>query len=381
MGDKVKRNQVIDGISYTGKSWSYVLRIPDLKTGKTKPKWVGGFDSKESALLARDKARVALRQSNYVEPTGITVGEWLTKWITQIHITKINRATYRSYLQHINNHLIPGLGDIVLSKLMPSDIERYYASALNKQGKYGKPLSRRTVEYHGVILRNALNYAVNTEGLLAVNQASKVSLIRPDTNTPTPWSLNELNIFLEAVRKHRLYFYYRLMAYTGARRGELLAIKWDDFDGKRIAITKSGRTTTKTKGGDGKRFISLDPDTIEQFHSHRKRQIGERLFMGSAWTESGYVFVREDGKPLNEWVVTQLFIKTRKLAGLRHNRLHDLRHLHATELLRLGEPLHVVSKRLGHADPMVTATIYAHVSDEQADTASTTFANGARLAN
>jgi integrase len=180
--------------------------------------------------------------------------------------------------------------------------------------------------------------------------------------------------------KHRLYFYYRLIAYTGARRGELLALKWADFDGKRIAITKSGRTTTKTKGGDGKRSISLDPDTIEQFNSHRKRQIAERLLMGSSWTETGYVFIKEDGTPIEEGTVTHLFGKLLKSAGLRHNRLHDLRHLHATELLRLGEPLHVVSKRLGHADPMVTATIYAHVSDEQADTTSVTFANSANLA-
>ena len=380
MSNKSKRNKVVDGIAYTGKSWSYVLRIPDLKTGKTKPKWVGGFNSKESALLARDKARVALRQSNYVEPTGITVGEWLTKWITEIHTTKINRATYRSYLHNINNHLIPALGDIALSKLMPSDIERYYASALNKMGRYGKTLSRRSVEYHGAILRNALNYAVNTEGLLAVNQASKVSLITPDTKTPTPWSLKELKTFLDEASTHRLYFYYRLMAYTGARRGELLALKWADFDGKRIAITKSGRMTNKTKGGDGRRYISLDADTIEQFNSHRKRQITERLYMGSSWTETGYVFIREDGKPLDEGTVTRLFSKLLKRAGLRHNRLHDLRHLHATELLRLGEPLHVVSKRLGHADPMVTATIYAHVTDEQADTTSTTFANSANSA-
>lgn len=380
MSNKSKRNKVLNGIAYTGKSWSYVLRIPDLKTGKTKPKWVGGFNSKESALLARDKARVALRQSNYVEPTGITVGEWLIKWVTQIHVTKVNRSTYRSYLHNINNHLIPALGDIVLSKLMPSDIERYYASALNKVGRYGKTLSRRTVEYHGTILRNALNYAVNTEGLLAVNQASKVSLIRPDTKTPTPWSLKELKTFLDEASKHRLYFYYRLIAYTGARRGELLALKWADFDGKRIAITKSGLTTNKTKGGDGRRYISLDADTIEQFNSHRKRQIIERLYMGSSWTETGYVFIREDGKPLDEGTVTRLFSKLLKRAGLRHNRLHDLRHLHATELLRLGEPLHVVSKRLGHADPMVTATIYAHVTDEQADTTSTTFANSANSA-
>ena len=373
--------QVKDGIVFNGRSWSYVLRIPDLRTGKTKPKWVGGYNSKESALLARDKARVALRQSNYVEPTGITVGEWLNKWITEIQITKIGKACYRSYCSVINNHLIPALGDIVLSKLMPSDIERYYANTLNKVGRYGKTLSRRTVELHGTILRNALNYAVNTEGLIAVNQANKVPLIRPDSQTPIPWSLKELKIFLNEASKHRLYFYYRLIAYTGARRGELLALKWADFDGKRIAITKSGLMTNKTKGGDGKRFVSLDPETIDQFNAHRKRQISERLLMGSSWTETGYVFIREDGKPLDEGTVTRLFSKLYKRAGLRHNRLHDLRHLHATELLRLGEPLTVVSKRLGHSDPMVTAKHYAYVSNEQDDDASNTFATGARLAN
>lgn len=376
----MKKNQVRDGIVWNGKHWSYVLRIPDHKTGRTKPKWHGGYVSKESALLARDKARIALRQSNYVEPTGITVGEWLTKWITQIWITKINNATHKSYAQHINNHLIPGLGDIALSKLMPSDIEKYYASALNKVGRYGKTLSRRTVEYHGAILRNALNYAVNTEGLLAVNQASKVSLITADTQTPTPWTFKELKTFLQVASAHRLYFYYRLIAYTGTRRGELLALKWDDFDGRGISITKSGVTTKKTKGGDGKRYVTLDPVTIEQFVAHRKRQIAERLFMGSSWTETGYVFIREDGKPLGEGTVTQLFAKLLKSAGLRHNRLHDLRHLHATELLRAGENLHVVSKRLGHADTMITANTYAHVDDKQDETASNTFATRADMA-
>ena len=68
-------------------------------------------------------------------------------------------------------------------------------------------------------------------------------------------------------------------------------------------------------------------------------------------------------------------MKLSESAGLRPIRLHDLRHIHATELLRLGEPLHVVAKRLGHRDAMVTATIYAHVSSEQSETASSRFAN------
>jgi integrase len=262
-----------------------------------------------------------------------------------------------------------------LSKLMPSDIERYYASALNKVGRYGKTLSRRTVELHGTILRQSLKYAVNTEGLLAVNQASKVSLITPDTQTPIPWSKTELKTFLYVARPHRLFFYLWLMAYTGACRGELLALKWTDFDGKRIAITKSGRMTGITKGGDGKRYIKLDPDTLKEWYAHLDRQGKELDDMGEAWTETGYVFVREDGKPIDEGTVTRLFSKLLKRAGLRHNRLHDLRHYHATELLRLGTPLHVVSKRLGHATTSVTADIYAHVTDEQADNASITFAD------
>ena len=167
-----------------------------------------------------------------------------------------------------------------------------------------------------------------------------------------------------------------------------LAIRWTDFDGSYITISKSRTLAGKqvieansTKGGKGgKRRVKLDPETIQLFNAHKKRQLEERLVVGSGWTETGYVFVQENGLPLDTGTPTHLFNKLSKVAGLRSIRLHDLRHLHATELLRLGEPLHVVSDRLGHKDPMVTATIYAHVSDEQAETASNTFANGTRNA-
>ncbi len=90
------------------------------------------------------------------------------------------------------------------------------------------------------------------------------------------------------------------------------------------------------------------------------------------------MFVQENGIPLSTNTVSDLYRKLIKKAGLRPNRLHDQRHLHATELLRLGEPLHVVAQRLGHRDAMVTATIYAHVSNEQAETASERFANASK---
>jgi hypothetical protein len=70
---KPSRNKVKNGVAFTGRNWSYVLRVPDLATGKTKPQWVGGFDSEKSAKLARDKARVSLSSSTYVSPSKATV--------------------------------------------------------------------------------------------------------------------------------------------------------------------------------------------------------------------------------------------------------------------------------------------------------------------
>ena len=387
MTKRVKRNSVNDGIAFTGKSWSYVLRVPDPVTGKTKPKWVGGYDSQESALLARDEARVALRKRSYVAPTKITLGDFLDKWI-EIHALKVKPTTLDSYRAPINNYLKPRLGSLKLQDLTPSDVERFYGELITTPGKLGYNLNPASAVRCVAILKKALSYAEKVEGLITFNPASRVSLPTVNSDRPAPWTFGELNTFLNHAKDHRLFFFFRLSAFTGARRGELLALRWSDFDGKAITISKSRTLSGKsvveqnsTKGGKGgQRRVPLDPDTIDLFTAHRKRQLEERLVMGSSWTDSGYVFVQESGEPLETGTPTKLFRKILNRAGLRPTRLHDLRHLHATELLRHGEPLHVVADRLGHKDPMVTATVYAHVSNEQGETASSTFANASKSA-
>lgn len=388
---KVKeRNKVRDGIAFTGRSWSYVLRVPDPLTGRTKPKWVGGFDSEESALLARDEARVALRKRTYVPPSDRTLGEFITEWLNVVHKGQVKLSTFHNYEKLIRNYIVPGLGSVKLSDLKPTHIQRFYTETLAKPGVSGKPVEPRTVELAGAILKKSLRYAVEVEGVLSFNPASRVPLPKARHSVKTPWSFSELREFLEFLdtENHRLKFFFRLSAFTGARRGELLALRWSDFDGKAITISKSrtiaGNDAVEfetTKGGKGgRRRVALDEETVELFNAHRKRQLEERLVMGSAWIETGYVFVKENGEPIDTGTPTHLFLKLIKKAGLRVIRLHDLRHLHATELLRLGEPLHVVSDRLGHKDPMVTATIYAHVTSEQGESASNTFANASRSA-
>jgi integrase len=385
---KPSRNKVKNGVAFTGRNWSYVLRVPDLATGKTKPQWVGGFDSEKSAKLARDKARVSLSSSTYVSPSKATVGEYLSTWINEVHASQLKATTLERYKQVINKHLIPELGAIKLQDLRASHVQALYTNLLTRPTATGEPLSPRTVELIGTVLKIAIKYAVNVDEVMAVNPANRVPLPKGKGSIPAPWSIQELNTFLDVARTHRLFFFFRLSAFTGARRGELLALKWSDFDGSAITISKNRLSVSKqvlvqnsTKGGtNGQRRVPLDRETIELFTAHRKRQLIERLALGEYWHDTGYVFTQENGLPIYPHTPSDLFKKLLKKAGLRPTRLHDQRHLHATELLRLGEPLHVVASRLGHRDAMVTATIYAHVSDQQAETASSTFANAVESA-
>ena len=88
----------------------------------------------------------------------------------------------------------------------------------------------------------------------------------------------------------------------------------------------------------------------------------------------GHLFIDSLGRPITNGLPTKVFQRQREALGLREQRLHDCRHFHATVLLEAGEPLQVVAQRLGHRDAMVTATIYAHVTQRQAENSSAVFA-------
>jgi integrase len=231
-------------------------------------------------------------------------------------------------------------------------------------------------------LRKALADAVDVEQLLAANPAARSK--RPKSSAVEPiqvWTPEQLGSFLATARSHRLFAFYRLAAYTGARRGELLYLRWAamDFDSAEVtlggstAVVRGQRVEGTTKGGRS-RTISLDRETVAVLREHRRQQTEERLATGSAWNDNGgLVFTSRWGEPLYPDTVTALMTKlinqhnksaTPPAKLLPHARLHDLRHLHATTLLLAGVPVHVVAARLGHADPAVTLRVYSHVLRE-----------------
>jgi integrase len=150
-----------------------------------------------------------------------------------------------------------------------------------------------------------------------------------------------------------------------------------------------GRRVEGTTKGGRSRVVSIDSETVAVLREHRRRQAEERLVAGSAWTDSGLVFVNRWGEPLYPDTVTALMTKLINnynaaicppARPLPHARLHDLRHLHATTLLLAGVPVHVVAARLGHADPAVTLRVYSHVLREHAVGVGEIFANAVQAA-
>jgi integrase len=372
-----------DGVIKRGGSWSYVIRVPDVATGVSKPRWVGGFDTEEAAKAARDEARVRARRGEYVNRSASTVAGYLAEWV-EAHASTVKPKTFAGYRHDIDHYIVPRIGRMRLQALRPAVISKLYRDLAEHGGHDGRPLSATTVSHIHRTLRKALADAVDVEQLLPANPAARSKRPRATAAEPVQvWTVEQLGSFLTAARSHRLFAFYRLASYTGARRGELLYLRWAAVDldagevtfGGSTAVVRGKRVEGTTKGGRS-RTISLDRDTVAVLRDHRRQQAEERLAAGPAWNDNdGLVFTSRWGEPLYPDTVTALMTKlinrhNKSLSPpakpLPHARLHDLRHLHATTLLLAGVPVHVVAARLGHADPAVTLRVYSHVLREHA---------------
>jgi integrase len=156
------------------------------------------------------------------------------------------------------------------------------------------------------------------------------------------WTIAQLRAFLATAQQHRLFAVFHVAAYTGARRGELLNLRWKDIDldGKKITITGStaviaGERINGTTKSGRTRVVSVDDETVAVLRQRKADQAAEQLKAGESWrgTKDGYVFTTGWGEPICPDTVTSLMTKLiRASMLLPHARLHDLRHLHATTL-------------------------------------------------
>jgi integrase len=180
-----------DGILKRGSTYSYVVRERDPLTGKTKPRWVGGFPTRKDAAAARDSARHAVHRGTYVAPKDLTVKAYLEQWITA-HEVELKPSTAASYRDNIKLYLAPTIGHERVQSLSPSRLSVVFRNLQANGGKEGRPVSVRTVEFARAVLRRAMNDAV-VDRIIEVNPVTGSKLPKRDGKPQhSTWTCEQL---------------------------------------------------------------------------------------------------------------------------------------------------------------------------------------------
>ena len=325
------------------------------------------------------------REGRPTLPSKITVAELLDEWL-MVRLPALEPNTYAEYARMVERRIKPHLGHYKVKDLRPGHVAKMQHAlrqpGANRRGKAKRGLTETSIQHTYVTLKSAIEYAVR-QRLVSRNVMEDVDRPRRETTNIHVWSAGELASFLAAAEPERLFPLFRLASHTGARRSELLGLRWSHVDVAAATISIASRRTrvgytmvdrAGTKTAAGARVVDLDVDTVAALKRWRRAQTAERDAWGSAHVESGYVFTDESGQPLHADHVANRFDRLVRKASVPTVRFHDLRHTHATLLLKAGVPVHVVAQRLGHSSPALTLSIYSHVLPRQQSAAAVAFA-------
>ena len=316
--------------------------------------------------------RLAEVQSGQLSNAGdMRLGEYLTDWLASLGTSGLEPTTVSWYRSAVLRHIIPALGAVKLEKLSPVVIETFLAEKvtsgrLDGTGGLG-PASVRRLQ---VTLHKALDAAVR-KGLVTRNPADLAEAPRMPTTDVTNdvWTPEELAKFVSETTSDRLAAVWRIAAMTGLRRSEVCGLTWPDVDlevgmisVRRAAVVADGRRHVKApKTAASRRTVEMDVKTTQALREWRKLQIEERLRAGEAWHDGQWVVADQLGMPIHpDWLST-LFARRAAELDLRPITLRQLRHSHATALLRAGAHPKVVQERLGHSSIRVTLDVYSAV--------------------
>lgn len=351
-------------------SWSIAVFLGRGLDGKPKYKWHTFRGSKRQAEEERARLVSQVTSGGYIEPTRMTVAEYLERWLDDYARTNVSPKTFERYAEIIHKHLVDALGRQPLAKLHPLRIQAYYSAALKTGRRDGKGgLSPLTVLHHHRVLKDALKQAVRWR-LIAVSPADAVQPPRPSDREMTVLDEKQTAALLAGAETTSLYVPIMLAVTTGMRRGEILAVRWKDvdLDAGTLAVSQSleqtkegGLRFKQPKTKRGRRVVALPSLAVQALRSHKAQQAKLRLQLGAAYQDHDLVCAQPDGKPFAPGAVTAGFKRLIAKLKLPPVRLHDLRHTHASQLLRQGVHPKVVSERLGHATIGITLDTYSHV--------------------
>ncbi len=335
----------------------------------------------------QSEARKALRtlQREVAENTTpgertITVEGYWSRWRTGPLLSADRKASsVELYTSVMRVHILPALGNVRLSRLTAGQVETMLAGMTrhrdSRTGKAGEPVAGQTRRTAHTVLRLMLATAVR-DGVVGRNVCDQVDRPRIDTPEADYLTATQLREVLAAMSGHRLEPLILLLATTGLRIGEGLALRWSDLvldaDPPRLRVTGTVRVVggltqrTPPKSLRGRRSLPLSPVVVVVLRAWHAVQSAERLRAGTAWHRSDYVFTTTSGRLLDQRNAARSYARALAVAGVElPARFHLLRHTAASIMLADGAvSVRTASEVLGHATTSITADVYGHVAQQ-----------------
>lgn len=292
----------------------------------------------------------------------VTLTQLVTRWHDDVLVHQVDESAAANYLSLARNHILPTLGKKKLVDLTPVQVDQLLAKKL-KEG-----LAPSTVRRIRAVLAQCLDQGMRwgfvTRNVVKLTRSPKIPRVEGRTLTP-----DQARKFLETLRGHPHEALYALMLSTGLRRGEALGLMWKDFDEeegvlrirRQLRRDKSGLSTVDTKTATSRRAVNLVEPMLDLIRDLRRNQREQKISLGSAWTNTGFIFTTSVGTPVDPRNLLREFKGVCAAAGLGDWHVHELRHSAASLMLAQGVKLQVVSNVLGHASIRMTADVYGHV--------------------
>lgn len=346
--------------------WEARLRYTDPITGQRRQASFYG----STADLARaelDKARDRVKVEAPLKDSTVRLADWIEHWQeTALEASPRKESTKQWYRTLARKHLGGGaFGATPLDKLRKSHIDGLLVR-LRSDG-----LSDSTVRSVYTVLRSVLADA-KLDGLIADNAALRAPRPRVARAEARYLDAGQVTAILAAADGLRYRPVLMLIAATGLRRGEALALRWEHVnfaDGSLRVTSTLSRTggqlvVTEPKTARSRRVVPLSPGTVTMLRSVKAAQASDRLHAGEQWTDSGLVFTTEFGTPVEPRNILRTIETAAAKAGIEDVGVHTLRHSAAVALLEAGVHIKAVADLLGHSSIAITGDIYGHTSDQ-----------------
>ena len=290
---------------------------------------------------------------------------------------KVNlRPTSYARMKQLTKRVYPAIGHKRLDKITARDIQKFVTDMLvnGKNMNTGKPLSRKTAVHHLSFISDVFSYAVKME-MLTDNPCRRVTVPKGEKKEKDIYTLEEVahlfQLLENAPLKYRTFF--TLAIYSGFRRGEMLGLEWKDIDWEHNVISirrtsnytaSKGIYTDTTKTKKSQRSLKFPQNVMDLLRAYKEEQDEERIRLGTKWQDYDRLFVKWDGRPMNNNTPYFWLKEFCEANNFRFCDIHSLRHFYASALINKGVDAAAVSGALGHSTITTTTSIYCHVFNQ-----------------